>query len=123
MSNFEASEQTESQVRKSLGKNIARFRKYKKISQRDFAEKIGIGYTNLSNIENGKYAPRLNTLIKMAVVLDTPLYEFFIFHSHISTSTIKRELMKASGKDEAKLRLIYKIYVAVNSDFSAIFEE
>ena len=123
MSNFEATEKTESLVRKSLGKNIARFRKYKKISQRDFAEKIGIGYTNLSNIENGKYAPRLNTLIKMAVVLDTPLYEFFIFHSHISASAIRRELMKASGKDEAKLRLIYKIYVAVNSDFSAIFEE
>ena len=110
--------ETEAEIKKSIGKNIAKFRKRKGMSQKEFAEKIGIVFTNVSYIEKGKYTPRLNTLIKMSEVLDTPLYEFFIFHSHIMTSTIRTSLLKATDEDETLLRLMYRLYIAVKSDYS-----
>ena len=53
---------SEEEIRASIGKNISKFRKRKGLSQKEFANLIGIGAPNLSYIENGKYAPRLNYL-------------------------------------------------------------
>ncbi len=108
----------EQEVRKAIGRNIAKFRKQKGLSQKELAEKIGIGYPNVSYIENGKFAPRLNTLIKMAEIFDAELYEFFIFESHISKEKVRENLLKALNKDEMLMRLIYRIYLAVRTDYA-----
>lgn len=109
---------SEEEIRASIGKNIAKFRKKKGLSQKEFANLIGIGAPNLSYIENGKYAPRLNTLIKMSEVLDVELYEFFIFFRHVAKENIKFNLEKALEEDESLLRLVYRLYLAIKADYS-----
>lgn len=108
----------EYETRKAIGRNIAKFRKRKGLSQKELAEQIGIGFPNVSYIENGKYAPRLNTLIKLSQVLDVQMYEFFILERHIAKENIKETLFKALEEDETLLRLVYRIYLAVKSDYS-----
>ncbi len=49
-----------------LSANLKWLRKYLKISQEEFAEKIGTARTNLSNYESGKNEIMLTTLIKIS---------------------------------------------------------
>jgi len=114
---------SEEEIRASIGKNIAKFRKKKGLSQKEFAALIDIGAPNLSYIENGKYTPRLNTLIKMSEVLDVELYEFFIFFRHVAKENITNNLKKALEEDESLLRLIYRLYLAIKADYSPQKEE
>lgn len=109
----------EQEIRKAIGKNIANFRKQKGLSQKELAKLLGIGCPNVSYIETGKYAPRLNTLIKMAQIFDAELYEFFIFESHISKENIKETLLKTINNDEDLMRLMYRIYVAIKTNYAA----
>lgn len=108
----------EQEIRKGVGRNIAIFRKRKGLSQKELAEMIGIGLPNISYIENGKYAPRMNTLIKLSQVLETQMYEFFILERHKQKDNIKAELLKALDEDEILLRLIYRIYLAIKTDYA-----
>lgn len=108
----------EKEVKKGIGKNISIFRKRKGLSQKELADKIGIGLTNISYIENGKYTPRLNTLLKMSKIFEVELYEFFIFDSHIEKEKIQEHLLKAIDDDEVLLRLIFRIYCAIKTDYS-----
>ncbi|MDD4510310.1 MAG: helix-turn-helix transcriptional regulator [Oscillospiraceae bacterium] len=55
---------------KSIGKNIAKYRKAKSIKQEDFAEIAGISTTYLSDLERGRKTPKLETLLRIADCLD-----------------------------------------------------
>ena len=94
----------EKETRKAIGKNIARLRKIRGLSQKELAEKIGIGLPNISYIENGKYAPRLNTLIHLSQVLGVEIYEFFVLERHLEKERIRKLLIEAIDKDENLLR-------------------
>ena len=54
-----------------LGLKVKTLREHKKWSQSKFSEIINISDTALSNIETGKYFPRLNTVISVSKALDT----------------------------------------------------
>jgi len=68
---------------KEIGLNIAHFRKLRGYTQIEFAEKIDVSRTHLSNIE----APRMKTslsldlLFKIADILDVDIRDLFVFHS------------------------------------------
>ena len=49
-----------------LGKNIAKIRKDNKLTQDDLAEKYFVTRQTISNWENGKSYPDLETLVKMS---------------------------------------------------------
>ena len=113
----------EKETRIAIGRNISRLRKKRGLSQKELAEKIGIGFPNISYIENGKYAPRLNTLIKLSKVLNAEMYEFFILDRHLAKENVKQTLFNALDEDEALLRLFYRLYLAVKADFSSLREK
>jgi DNA-binding XRE family transcriptional regulator len=50
----------------NLAKNIIALRKASGLSQRDFADRVGIKQPQLARIESGKQMPKLETLIKLA---------------------------------------------------------
>lgn len=52
-----------------LGKNLKRIREAKKMSQGDVMRAMGCGRSYISNIENGKTNPTLETISKLAKVL------------------------------------------------------
>ena len=60
-------------TRKDFGKQILALRKQKNISQDQLAELAGITRNNLSRIENGKYSPGLDILLRIADALKTEL--------------------------------------------------
>ena len=64
-------------VCQTLGENIKKIRKSKKITQNELAEKIGIEVKSLSLIETGKGFISSKTLEKLSVVLNTPIKNFF----------------------------------------------
>lgn len=68
---------------KEIGLNIAHYRKLRGYTQIEFAEKIDVSRTHLSNIEAPKMKTSLSLdlLFKIADTLDIDIRDFFIFHS------------------------------------------
>jgi DNA-binding XRE family transcriptional regulator len=60
-----------------LGKQIARLRKQKKISQVDFAYMLDKDKQNFNRIEKGKTNPTSWTLYKIAELLEVPVQKLF----------------------------------------------
>lgn len=58
-------------IKEQIGLNLRTFRKAKKISQEDLAAKAGIERTaSISELENGKGNPTIETIEKLAIALD-----------------------------------------------------
>lgn len=55
--------------------NIKKYRKMAKMSQKEFAEALGVTHSSVSAWENGKNSIDLNRLGQMAQILNVPLYE------------------------------------------------
>lgn len=62
---------------KALGHRVKTLRKSKKLSQEELAEKIDKSVDTISNIERGKFSPRLDTALEIAHALDVELFELF----------------------------------------------
>ena len=57
----------------SLGENIKLYRKKQKLTQVDLANKAGISRTYLSDLENGRYMPSIETISNIAKILNIDL--------------------------------------------------
>lgn len=62
---------------KKLGENLKKIRTSKNITQTEFAEKLGVDKSFVSNIENGKTNPTLSTITNLAKVLKVSTNELF----------------------------------------------
>ncbi len=62
---------------KVLGKKIQKRRKKVELTQEDVADKVGISRAYMGYIEQGRYAPSLEVLEKIAKVLRSPISDFF----------------------------------------------
>ncbi len=62
---------------KVLGKKIQRRRKEVGLTQEDLGYKAGISRAYMGYIEQGRYAPSLEVLEKIARVLRSPISDFF----------------------------------------------
>ena len=69
-----------------LGLNIAYYRKLKGMTQAQLAQEVGISRTHISNIEAPKMATQISveTLLKVADVLDIKTWKLFAFRSDIN---------------------------------------
>jgi transcriptional regulator with XRE-family HTH domain len=62
---------------KKLGENLKKIRTGKNITQTEFAEKLGVDKSFVSNIENGKNNPTLSTITNLAKALKVQVEELF----------------------------------------------
>ena len=62
-----------------FGRNIAKCRKAKKLTQNQFAELLDISREHLAKIETAKRGISINLLFKMSEVLNVSEKEFFKF--------------------------------------------
>jgi len=60
-------------VSKKLGENMRRIREEKKMSQGDICRILDFDRSHVSNIENGKQNPTLDTIEKIAKALKVPI--------------------------------------------------
>ncbi len=65
----------QAQVR--LGKKIQKLRKGQGVTQEAFAERLHISRTHMGHIEQGRAAPSLKLLTKIANALKVPVSELF----------------------------------------------
>lgn len=54
----------------TVGDNIRKFRKQKKMTQKELGNKLGISQSAINQFENNKTAPKLTTIVKIADALD-----------------------------------------------------
>ena len=60
-----------------LGKTIKAYRRAKKITLKELAERAGTTASFLSDVENNKKQPSMDTLGKLAQAFDLPVYLLF----------------------------------------------
>lgn len=82
----------------SFGKYLKKHRMAKHMTQKEFAEKIGIQTKSVSYIERGLNFPSTDKLFKMAILLDMSLdeymYDMVLFDAEISAKEINEILSK-----------------------------
>ena len=99
-------------IKKQLGSRIKEIRKHRGITQEQLAEMVGIGTSNISYIETGKFAPSIENFEKIVKALNVEPYELYMFNPIKSIDEMKKEI-KTAIEDENVLNLIYKFYLAI----------
>ena len=61
----------------SIGRNVRRIRKEKGFSIMDLKEKTGLSKSTISDLENDKSSPTIDTLQKIADALGVDVRDFF----------------------------------------------
>lgn len=74
-------------MRVVLGNNISKFRKLRKMTQQELADAIGMERTSLSQIENGLYNPKAETMKRISDVLKASIGDIFFNPSVLKTET------------------------------------
>jgi transcriptional regulator with XRE-family HTH domain len=59
--------------RRAIGEQIRTARRVQKVTQEALGEKAGVDRQSINRIENGHQAASIDTLIRIAFALDTPL--------------------------------------------------
>lgn len=88
-----------------IAKNIKKFREQKNISQSELAEKLNVTRQAVSNWETGKTQPDINTLHKIADMLEISIDELIygnkrtynIVHNHIHNTNVTENVGKGVG--------------------------
>ncbi|PHA39313.1 transcriptional regulator [Bacillus wiedmannii] len=81
--------------------NIKRYRKEKKMTQRELAEKANISRSYLGDIEGGRYNPSLDTLSTIAKALNVNI-NLLLTDSETNTLEFSPALSKKEERDIAK---------------------
>ena len=101
-----------STIKKLLGQRIRDARKAKGLTQEKLAELLGIGTSNISYIETGKFSPSMENFEKLVEILEVEPCDLYNFEALKPNETMIKELNDAFA-DEDTLRLIYKFYRAI----------
>ena len=99
-------------LKQQLGQRIQTLRKKCKLTQEQFAEKIGIDAKNVSKIENGNNYPSPETLTAIARALQVDIYELFVFKEEIPIETMKEKVIKALETDK-NVVFLYQTLIAM----------
>lgn len=91
-----------------FGKKIREIRNKTKLTQEQFSELIGIESPSLSNIENGKSYPSMQTLLKIIEKFQISPQEFF--DNEYYKNDIETEILNILKKQPQKnKRILYRI--------------
>ena len=96
-----------------LGNKIKAWRKQKKLTQEEFAFKIGRSTEAVSMIERGINNPSPDTIDAISKILGVPKYEFYINSEDMQAKNTKQELINGItgmlyNADEKTLKIILK---------------
>ncbi len=100
-------------LKKSFGKNLQKYRKYRGLTQEQLAELIGVDVTSISSIETGKYFPSADNLCKLTDVLQLQFTDLFEFDSMCNEEQIFDDIIKivTSFKNDKKRLNTIRIFV------------
>jgi len=64
---------TDSDLRREIGGRIAETRSYRRLTQEQLAQRIGVGVRAIINLEHGRHFPRFKTFFALSRELNVPL--------------------------------------------------
>lgn len=91
-----------------LGFFLKKKRKEQKLTQQDVADVIDITERALSNIENGKSEPELDTVLKLCDLYDIPGSEIVHFYKRSSEMDYAMEILSKTRTKAEKELLVSK---------------
>lgn len=103
---------TDAELQLHIGRKIREIRKNKNISQMDVAYKIDMSMNTISYIELGKIAPKIDTLNKIANVLNVEISEFFLNkenNSNFEQYIYKTNFQKLKSASKHNIEKVNKI--------------
>ena len=103
-----------------IGKKIRQFRKLKKMTQFELAEKIGLNEKQISRIEMGLNYPTYTTFVKLIDVLDIDVANFIV-DDNFDISTYKHKInnfIKVSN--EAELKMYYEVMQSIKNNLNSL---
>lgn len=93
-----------------IGQKIKEIRKKSQLTQEFFSEKIGIEPSSLSNIENGKSFPSMQTVLKIIETFSIRPEYFFDFDYYVNDEDLETQIMNIiKNQPRDKKQIIYKI--------------
>ena len=104
------------ELKKLIGNKIKTIRKQKGITQEKLAELIGIETPSMSNIETGKYSPSIETLQKLAEILNVKPYEFYQVED-LTLTDKKNEIKNILNENPKLIEITYKILNSIKYNF------
>lgn len=99
--------------RKKLGQRIRELRKKRGLRQEQLAELSDVEPTSVSNIENGRNYPSIQTLEKFINVLEISFSDVFQFEHNNQPENLLEEINKILKKHPDKISDVYKIIKAL----------
>ena len=100
--------------REQLGKRIRKLRSKKKLTQEKLAERAGLHWKYLGEVERGIPTISVENLNKVASALDVPLTTLLDIETELSREEMTAEVIKMmSESDDEQVKAIYRILTAV----------
>lgn len=66
-----------SEIKRNIQRNIAKYRKEAKLTQKELAEKLSIAPTNVASWEQGKSLPDIDTLFSVCKILNVTIIDMY----------------------------------------------
>ena len=100
--------------RQQLGKRIKELRSKKKLTQEKLAERAGLHWKYLGEVERGIPTISVENLNKIAFALDVPLTALLDIETELSREEMTMEVIKMMNEsDGEQVKTIYRILTAV----------
>ena len=99
-------------LKKLLGNRIKTIRKARNLTQEQLAEFVNIGTPNISYIENGKFAPSIETLQKISWALCVEPYELYLFEEISPIGEIRKKLISIIDESDIVAIELYNYYLS-----------
>ncbi len=103
--------------KKLIGQKIKEYRKRKRLSQAQLAEKINISDKHMGRIEAGKYLPGIENFLNIISVLEIDINDFGIYSPKVENSNLAQllELIRSSSEKEISAYLkILKVFKEIS---------
>lgn len=106
----------------SVGKNIKKYRKEKKMTQKELATLVGVNEVTIRSYEAEKYRPKIETIQKIAKALDVPVY---ILDGRFKHMTNHEKLSQISGStDLVDVAAVKSLLTKIQDDYEkGMFEQ
>jgi len=96
--------------RYQIGQKVKAIRKRTGYTQEIFSEKIGIEPSSLSNIENGKSYPSMQTVLNIINIFNIAPEDFFAFDYFVPSENIDEKIFEIIKRQPLNQKqLMYKI--------------
>lgn len=93
-----------------IGQKFKEIRKKSGFTQENFSEKIGIEPSSLSNIENGKSFPSMQTVLKVMDNFEVTPDEFFNFEYLVEDEELENKIIDIIKRQPSERKqLMYRI--------------